>query len=233
MTIKETIKESGKKTSLILLSVPIILTLYLYHGKHHFFEKRFDTLVNNDLFDMYSHMFEYFMAFVLLFIVPFILIKYAFKEKIKKYGVTFGDVKYGLKFTAIAIVVLIPILIIGALIPDMQATYPEARSVIGRLKPFLLIEFFYMLYYIGWEFFFRGYMLFGLKEKFGNLSAILIQTIPSCLMHIGKPEAEILGSIAAGIIFGYLAIRTRSILYPLLIHLFIGIFTDSMIMSLF
>ncbi len=233
MNIKETIKESGKKTSLILLSVPIILTLYLYHGKHHFFEKCFNALSNNALFDMYSHMFEYFIAFVLLFILPLILIKYAFKEKTKKYGLEFGDVKFGLKFTAIAIVLLIPILIIVALLPDLQATYPGARSVIGRLKPFLLIEFFYMLYYIGWEFFFRGYMLFGLKEKFGNLAAILIQTIPSCLMHIGKPEVEILGSIAAGIIFGYLAIRTRSILYPLLIHLFIGVFTDTMIMVRF
>lgn len=229
MTIKEIIEKSDKKTSLVLLSIPVILTIYLYYGKHPFFEKCFNVFSSAPLFDMHSHMYEYFMAFILLFIIPLVFIKYVFKDNLKNYGLGFGDLKFGLKFTAIAVVILVPFLLAGTFMPNMQSTYPEARSVIGKLKLLLLIELFYMLYYIGWEFFFRGYVLFGLREKLGDLAAILIQTIPSCLMHIGKPGVEIFGSILAGIAFGYLAIRTRSMFYPFIIHLFIGVFTDLVI----
>lgn len=233
MNIKKSINNCDKKSSLILLSVPILLTIYLYHGKHNAFERYFNYLSANIHFDMFSHMYEYFMAFILLLIIPLILIKFVFKEKFNAYGLEIGDAKFGFQFTAIAVLLLIPFLYIGTLMPEMQSTYPEARSVIGSLKPFLLVECFYMLYYIGWEFFFRGYILFGLRKHFGDIAAILIQTIPSCIMHIGRPEPEILGSILIGILFGYLAIRTKSVLYPFLIHLFIGVFTDTTIASRF
>jgi uncharacterized protein len=69
-------------------------------------------------------------------------------------------------------------------------------------------------------------MLFGLEKRYGPLTAILFQMIPSAIVHIGKPAGESFGAILAGIIFGYLAIRTRSILYPLILHATVGISID-------
>lgn len=83
-----------------------------------------------------------------------------------------------------------------------------------------------LLFYTAWEFFFRGFLLFGLQKDFGIWAAICIQTIPSCLWHIGLPTGEIFASIAAGILFGILAVRTRSILWAFLLHLLIGVGTD-------
>ena len=56
------------------------------------------------------------------------------------------------------------------------------------------------------EYMYRGFLLFGLKEKFKE-GSILIQTIPFVLMHLGKPEIETISCLFTGIFFGYMAYR--------------------------
>jgi membrane protease YdiL (CAAX protease family) len=68
-----------------------------------------------------------------------------------------------------------------------------------------------------WEFIWRGYMLFGLKEKFGYY-AVLIQMIPFLILHNGKPAPETFGAIIGGLVLGILALRTNSILYCVITH---------------
>jgi membrane protease YdiL (CAAX protease family) len=42
-------------------------------------------------------------------------------------------------------------------------------------------------YLFAWEFIFRGFLLFGLKERLGPWSMV-IQMIPFVLLRFGKPE---------------------------------------------
>jgi membrane protease YdiL (CAAX protease family) len=70
---------------------------------------------------------------------------------------------------------------------------------------------------IAWEFIWRGFMLFGLEEKFGYY-AVLIQMIPFLILHNGKPAAETFGAIVAGLALGILALKTRSVLYCIITH---------------
>jgi len=72
-----------------------------------------------------------------------------------------------------------------------------------------------------WEFLFRGFMLFGLKDKFRE-GAIIVQMIPFALMHLGKPETETISCIISGVYFGYVCYRTRSFWPAYLLHLFIN-----------
>lgn len=74
-----------------------------------------------------------------------------------------------------------------------------------------------------WEFLFRGWLLFGFARKFGP-EAIWLQAVPFALAHIGKPEIETLTTIFGGFIFGWVAWRTKSFVYPLLLHWFVGSF---------
>jgi membrane protease YdiL (CAAX protease family) len=224
----ETLKEGDWKVKILLLSVPVILLVYIYHGMDEAFARYFSHLSNLYYFDIYRYVYQFLATLVLFFIFPLIIIKSVFKEKLKNYGLSWGDKRYGLRFIIITIPLIItPIIILGSRMPQVRAEYPLSKLVQDNASVFLLYEFSYvLLYYVGWEFFFRGYMLFGLREKFGDTYAILLQVIPSALMHFNKPESEFLGSIILGIVLGYLALRTRSILYPLIIHSCIGVFTD-------
>ncbi|MEX0602091.1 MAG: CPBP family intramembrane glutamic endopeptidase, partial [Bacteroidota bacterium] len=84
----------------------------------------------------------------------------------------------------------------------------------------------YLMFYIGWEIYFRGFMQFGLRAAFGDWYSILIQVGASCLVHIGKPAGETYSSIIGGLVWGILVFRTRSILYAILTHWLLGVALD-------
>ena len=79
-----------------------------------------------------------------------------------------------------------------------------------------------IVYLFAWEFIFRGFLLFGLKERFSD-GSILIQMIPFVLTHLGKPEIETISTIIMGIYFGYVAYRGNSFWPAFIIHTFINI----------
>jgi membrane protease YdiL (CAAX protease family) len=169
----------------------------------------------------------YFLSsFILLGLIPVLIWLLGFKFKLSELGLGSGNFKRTLFFTGIGVPVMALLAYFSSNDPAFQAEYPLFRGLLtdrSEIIPYLLM---YGLYYVGWEIFFRGFMLFGLKDKFGETYSILIQTIPSCLVHIGKPDAEIFSSIIAGIAFGWIAFRCRSIWPILICHWALGVFLD-------
>ncbi len=215
-------------TYIILLSAPLLLTLYVCFGEAKNFTNIFSSYTANPLSDYYGHIYQFIAFFVLVGIIPFLYLTLKIRKPLGDFGFGFGDAKFGLIFALISIIVIIlPMIYFSAKMPDLRAEYPMAKILLTRRGLIFQYELAYVIfYYTAWEFFFRGFILFGLKDKVGAMNAILIQTISSCLVHIGKPNGEIIGSIIFGIIMGVLALRTRSIWYPFLIHISMGIMTD-------
>jgi membrane protease YdiL (CAAX protease family) len=79
-----------------------------------------------------------------------------------------------------------------------------------------------------WEFFFRGYLLFGLARTIGWW-AILVQTAAFGLMHYTKVPMEFYASFLAGIILGWLAFRGKSFLPCFILHWLVSVAFDVMI----
>lgn len=126
-----------------------------------------------------------------------------------------------------AYLVLLPLLIWAAHREEYQEMYPfffYARYGCGQL---MLWWLFYGLYYLGVEFFFRGFLLFGLFPKIGNL-AIAVSTIPYVMVHFAKPSSEAVGSIIAGILLCYMALRSGSIWGGFLLHWVVGMTMDAL-----
>ena len=226
ITFRMIFKERDHESSFILFLIPILLTLWVYFGKQADFTQLFKGFQGRWNQDFYATLYEYLTAFLLMFWVPFFVIRMVFKRTLKEYGFQWGDIRYGLRFIAIAFPFLLWSVYVGSSHSSIQTEYPLSKSTMSHLYLFIIIEIFYLIYYVGWEFLFRGFMLFGLEKRYGAITAILIQTIPSAIVHIGKPVSESFGAIFAGLVFGYLAIRTRSIFYPLLLHAIVGIGTD-------
>jgi membrane protease YdiL (CAAX protease family) len=226
ISFKTLFQQRDSESTFILFIVPIILTFWVYYGKQADFDQLFKGFQGRWNQDFYSAIYEYLTAFLLMFWVPYFVIKMVFKKKLSDFGLQFGDVRYGLIFLLITTPYLLWIVYAGSSSAVIQNEYPLSKSTMGHLHLFIIVEVFYLIYYVGFEFLFRGFMLFGLEKRYGALAAILIQTIPSAIIHIGKPVSESFGAIFAGLVFGYLAIRTRSVFYPLLLHAIIGIGTD-------
>jgi membrane protease YdiL (CAAX protease family) len=152
---------------------------------------------------------------ILYLIVPLVIIFIAFRENPTAYGFSLGDWKLGLVLTVASIVLIAPVLWFVARGGAMKTYY---ESQVSGLPWNTFIDLF------GWEFFFRGFILFAYARKMGA-NALWLQAVPFALAHVGKPEAEALSTIFGGFVFGWIAYRTRSFLYPFLIHWFVASFT--------
>jgi membrane protease YdiL (CAAX protease family) len=200
---------------------------------------------------------EYWWRFMLsmlcLGIIPFVtgkLVGLTAKEMGLSYGASF--MKKPLFLVALPLAFVIGA--IGGASPELGSYYPYAKDLVEIVKQEGIVHLlghlfaYFFLYYLPWEFFFRGFMLFPFvlaatqiqssvpKESsaFQGASmmlacAILFQTIPSTMLHFGHPFSELLSAIPAGMIFGYIAYASRSIVPALLLHAFIGFGTDTYI----
>jgi membrane protease YdiL (CAAX protease family) len=70
------------------------------------------------------------------------------------------------------------------------------------------------------EFLFRGFLTFTLLRAIGP-AGVLVATMPFVYVHLGKPELELYSTLAGGLIYGWLAWRTRSILWGTIGHVYI------------
>jgi membrane protease YdiL (CAAX protease family) len=153
----------------------------------------------------------------LYLLLPLALIVIGFRKPVRQFGFTLGDWKAGLLITGAAVLIMAPILwLIGRSDPSMRSYYAWQAT---RFLPLMTA-----LDLIGWEFFFRGFILFGYERKFG-VHALWLQAVPFALAHISKPAVETLSTIFGGFAFGWVAWRTRSFVYPFLIHWFVATFT--------
>ena len=120
---------------------------------------------------------------------------------------------------------IFPVLVGISHLKSFQDTYPFYRQAGRSLLDFTVWEVSYLLTFVAVEFFFRGYLLFGLRRAIGSLS-IFVAVVPYCMIHVNKPLAEMLGSIVAGLLLGTLALSTGSIWCGVLLHVSVALSMD-------
>ena len=222
-------RTGDRNLNLSLLFACIILFIYCYFGSFSFFEKTFANLPDLEYWKIIYHNC---MNFVLSFGFGLLFTKFILKKSPKDYGLAFNEKKLSLILILIAIPVSALCGLSCVVDEQMTATYPLVDlNRFGTWNYILGYYTSYFLYYVGWEYLFRGLLLNASIEKMGVVGAILFTTLISALIHtsigaFGKPMIETLSAIPAGIIFGYIAYKTKSIYPTLIIHSLIGLFTD-------
>lgn len=212
------IKTVEFKPVFVLVSVAVILTLSYYYASPRFFRRHLaDLFAGDSLAVFYRYVYWLVSRFFAQFVLPLLLVIFVLRERPRDYGVGLGDIRMGIKLTALFLVVMLPILWFATGFRSFIIKYPQCSMVKDDWVLFLIFQLCFVLYMIGWEFIWRGYMLFGLKKKFG-FYAILIQMIPFVILHFGKPAIESFAAIIAGIALGILAWRTNSFWYCVITH---------------
>jgi membrane protease YdiL (CAAX protease family) len=149
-------------------------------------------------------------------ILPIITITVILRRNPLDFGLRLGNFKVWGFYVIATLIVALPILYIASR-SSLLANYytiPKFNVVKYSLET--------TVYLFAWEFLFRGFLLFGLKDKLKE-SSILVQMVPFVLVHFGKPEIETISTILTGLYFGYVAYRGNSYWPAFIIHLFINI----------
>lgn len=151
-------------------------------------------------------------------------------------GLGLGDWRFGLKTVGLLFALMLPFVAVAATQASFVRQYPLSPLVAQQGVAFLrgqpamiglllVYELGYVLYFFSWEFFFRGFLTLGLARFIGPI-AIAVQTLPFALLHVGKPQPEVLGSIVAGLALGWLALRTRSMFWGWVLHAGVALSMD-------
>jgi membrane protease YdiL (CAAX protease family) len=225
--VNDAIRGPQRKPTLILVSSTVLMLVWRYYCSTEFLAGRFEGVTSDPR--VAGAIGSFLSCFVLLGLVPALAVKLVFRERLHDYGVGLGIPVHAWWTFAI----LAPVFLLAAYLAadDRQIltkfpVNPQAGASTGM---FALHALTYFLFYVGWEFHFRGFLLFGLRSSLGDANAVLIQTMASALLHIGSPASETFGAILAGLLWGALALRTRSLLSGLGQHYLLGIALDAFI----
>ncbi len=173
-------------------------------------------------------------AFVLFALIPMAIVKFGFRERLADYGLQFGVLRFTLRSFLVMAPVAATIGYWTGFQPEFFDVYPlnetlrpqNTGAMRAGLDRFAVHAVLYIGYYFGWEFLFRGFMQHGLAKRCGLSTAILVQTLASTMLHYGQPGTEVFGSLAAGLVWGFLAVRTKSILSGFGQHALLGVVLD-------
>jgi membrane protease YdiL (CAAX protease family) len=206
------------KPVFVLLTATFIQLLARFHtSRAAFREMFFGSLGHHPDYQLYEHCFWLLGDFVLQFPLLLLLIRFVLKEPVTKYGLRPGRWKLGLKTSFILWMIMLPVLWIVSADPAFQALHPAPDTAKADWMHLAIFQACSIVYLIGWEFVWRGYVLFGLEEHLGYF-AVIIQMIPFALLHVGAPEMEAYAAIVAGLGLGMLAFATRSFWYGVVAH---------------
>ena len=198
-----------RREATILLAAPILLTLVHFHGQ----SAALEALLG-PRFALYGW---FATTFLLLFAAPALLIRLVLREPLATFGLTLGRPRVWAREAALLGVILLPVAIAIARTTSLGAAYPVYRPVLT--EPWLLLPstLGWGIYFFAWEFFFRGFLLLGLKQRLGNLS-LFLQLIPFVMAHYPKSELESFAALGGGLVFGVLALRGGTFLGAFFLH---------------
>ena len=224
--LKELWSRRDNKLLVILGSIPVLYMCYIYPGRNEVFGWFFGQGLSQVPYQVAFEAYRYLLALFFLGIVPILIIRFGLHDRLGDYGLGPHEPKYNLIFVLIGAAVVIPLGYFSSHNPDFQRLCPQIRCARGSVQLFLISSGLYLLYYIGYEVFFRGYLLFGIEKRLGGWPAILITTMATTLVHITRPAGEYGAALIAGFIFGYVALRTRSIWGVFALHAITGLALD-------
>lgn len=226
MTIIEDLKARRGEIPLdaivVLLSIPIIMTAFWYFGRTDFYIRHIQSHIPHDwpMARMYPFFYFSISSVVLRLFVP-LTILFVMGRRIRDYGYRAPDLNHSTWGYVAIFAIVVPFIWLASTMDSFQARYPFGRAIISNneivLTEFLIYQAFYGLVFISGESFWRGFIVFGLRQSMGYLG-ILVMVIPYCMSHYGKPWPEAFASIVAGTVLGYLALRHRSFWWGVAVH---------------
>lgn len=164
-----------------------------------------------------------FGQFAVYVVGPALVVKLLFRERLGDYGAKLRGMFACAWAYLLMAVVMLPGVWFASTRESFLDTYPFYR--LANEEPlwprFFIWELCYAVQFVSLEFFFRGFLLHGTRRRFGAYS-VYAMMVPYCMIHFGKPPLETLGAIAAGIVLGFMSLKTRSIWMGAGLHIYVA-----------
>lgn len=160
-------------------------------------------------------------------VLPSVAVKLVLKERLRDYGLqirgSFGSWRVYLVLFALSV----PFIVLASTQTNFQETYPFYGLSHGEAWwPFLWAWWLlYAVQFAALEFFFRGFMVHGLKLRMG-ITSVFVMVVPYVMIHFAKPPLEAFSAIIGGTVLGFLSLKTKSVWWGAALHIAIAATMD-------
>ena len=151
---------------------------------------------------------------VLYVAIPLAIIVVVFRDDPRRYGLRVGDWRWGTTLVVAGLLVMVPV----AWVLGQQASFRDFYAM--SVAPLQDLIVTYSIDLFSTEFAFRGFLMFTLVRAMGPLGVVVSQ-VPFVFGHLSKPEIELLTAFLGGLVYGWLAYRTGSIVWGTIAHVVI------------
>jgi membrane protease YdiL (CAAX protease family) len=232
-----TLAPEDRQPAIVLLTATVLLVMFFYWGRPGFYydagivawvRSNASVLVAGDA-SVGAYLWWGATSLVFRVLAPVVIIVWVLRDRPSDYGFRVRGIARHMPAYGVMYLVMLPILVIVSGTESFLAYYPFYDNAAQGGLTFWLYELGYGFQFVGVEAFFRGFLTFGLYRRFGLLS-VAIMTIPYTMIHFAKPMPEAFAAIVAGLILGVMAIRSKSFVPGIFLHVAVAITMDLLVL---
>lgn len=169
---------------------------------------------------------------VVLYVVPAVATVRLLGGRVREHGLRLRGIGVHWRDYVALLALSIPFIALAARSPAFQMRYPFYPVAAGESWwPWLWSWWLlYAAQFVALEFFFRGFLVHGLKRHFG-VAAVFVMVVPYTMIHFTKPLPEALAAVVGGTVLGFLSLRSGSIWWGAGLHIAIAGAMDLLALS--
>ncbi len=171
------------------------------------------------------------LTVMLLVVVPALYVKFILNRSLLETGLTIGDWKKGVLLASTFLLSLLVIVLLLLKFSSLKEQYTIPLVVQNSFLVFVMYELFVVgLIALSFEYFFRGFMVCGLRRKLG-LWAVLVQLIILELFFVEFTDLSDIQITLVAPFAGIIAYYSRSIYYSLAFSFVSAVIIDALVIS--
>ncbi len=163
-------------------------------------------------------LFQRILGFLLLGVVSVLILLLLPQANIQEYGLSFKFRSPPPWWSSLLVPLVLILSYLNARKPANLEQYPQIRALQWSRSMLALSSISWIIFLIGYEFLFRGFLLFASLELLEPVPAIALNCALYAFAHFYKGPAESFGAIPAGIILCYFSLVTGNIWSAVLLH---------------
>lgn len=215
------------RPTLIMLVSVVMIVAWKTAGTQAFYHRHLAALILSEADPREAAAwYQMAMGFVLLGFVPACVVRFVLGESLARFGLGKANLARSLVLSALATPFILWIGHDFAAIAEFRDVYPFNRAAGQTSMTFAAHVASLALFYLGWEFHFRGFLQQGLAASLGPTAGLWVQVLASCLLHFDRPDAELWASIPAAILWGLQANYTGAVWAGFAQHWLLGATLD-------
>jgi membrane protease YdiL (CAAX protease family) len=212
-------------SAVVILSSLLFFYAYYYFAHSAFLKKSIRKINRQTQSDLTLFFAKKTAGFLLLGIIPGIIYYFFLNPDFAQFGITFTAIKNNLSLILILIFIITIILFITQKI-NLERNSLQIKLTEWSVLHFLFNAIGWIIYLAGYEFLFRGILLFECNDSFGFWPAIAINVAIYSAIHMVNGKDQAIGALIFGTLACYFTLTRGTILIPIFMHVSLSVLSD-------